>query len=68
MPRGIETDELLFQASYINLNCGFNLGDTRVLPRAVQQLKMLPRADTKSHFRHPGTDTILHFDSARADK
>ena len=31
--------------------------DTKVLPRAVQQLKMLPRADTKSHFWHPIADT-----------
>ena len=34
----------------------------------VQQLKMLPRADTKSHFWHPRADTIPHFDSPRVDK
>ena len=41
----------------------------RFLPRAVEQLKMLPRADTKFIF---GTlergDTIPHFDSPRVDK
>ena len=40
----------------------------RFLPSAVQQLKMLLRADTKSHFSHPRTDTIPHFNSPRADK
>ena len=40
----------------------------RFLPRAVQQLKILPRADTKSHVWHPKADTIPHFDSPRADK
>ena len=40
----------------------------RFLPRAVQQLKMLLRADTKSHFWHPRADMIPHFNSPRADK
>ena len=35
----------------------------RFLPRAIQQLKMLPRADRKSHFWHPRTNTTPHFDS-----
>ena len=42
--------------------------DTKVLPRAVQRLNMLPRADTKSHFWHPKADTIPHFYSPRVDK
>ena len=42
--------------------------ETKLLPRAVQQLKMLPRADRKSHFWHPRADTIPHFDSPRAEK
>ena len=42
--------------------------DTKVLPRAEQQLNMLPRADTKSHFLHPKADTTPHFESARVDK
>ena len=29
---------------------------------AVQQLKTLLRAETKSHFCHTRADTILHFD------
>ena len=40
----------------------------RVLPRAVQQLEMVPRADTKSQFWHPRVDTIPHFNSPGADK
>ena len=40
----------------------------RFLPRAAQQLKILPRADTKSHFWHPRADAMPHFDSLRADK
>ena len=31
----------------------------RFLPRAVQQLKLLPRVDTTSHFRHPWVDYDL---------
>ena len=42
--------------------------DTKVPPKAVQQLNMLPRADTKSHFWHPKADTIPHFYSLRVDK
>ena len=40
----------------------------RFLPGVVQQLKMPPRANTKSHFRHPRADMIPHFDSPRANK
>ena len=40
----------------------------RLLPRAVQQLKMLPRTDTKSHFSHPRAVTIPHFGSPRLEK
>ena len=40
----------------------------RFLPGAIQQLKMLPRADRKSHFWHPRANTIPHFDSPRVVK
>ena len=33
----------------------------RFLPGAVQQLKMLPKADTKSHFWHPRANTITQI-------
>ena len=39
----------------------------RFSARVVQQLKMRPKADTKSHFWHPRAGTIPHFDSPRAD-
>ena len=42
--------------------------DTKVFTRAVQQLKTLPRANTKSHFWHTIADTIPHFDSPKEDK
>ena len=42
--------------------------EIKVLTRAVQQLSMLPGANTKSHFCHPKADTIPHFDSPRVDK
>ena len=37
--------------------------EIKVLTRVVQQLNILPRADTKSHFWHPKVDTVPHFDS-----
>ena len=40
----------------------------RFLPRAVQQLKLLPRLDTKFHFRRPRVDTKPPFDGLRANK
>ena len=40
----------------------------KVLIRAVQQLNMLPRGDTKSHLWHPKADRIPHFDSPGVDK
>ena len=39
----------------------------RFSARVVQQLKMRPKADTKSHFWHPRAGTIPHFDNPRAD-
>ena len=40
----------------------------RFLSRAVQQLKMPPRVDTKSHFWDARAGTIPQFDSPREDK
>ena len=55
----------------MELATGDMLGDegseTKVFPREVQRLKMIPRADTKSHLWHPRVNTILNFDSPRAD-
>ena len=39
----------------------------RFLPRSVQQLKILPKAETDP-FLHPTVDMMLHFDSLRVDK
>ena len=41
---------------------------TKVLPGTIQQLKMLPRADRKSHIWHPRANMIPHFDSPRVVK
>ena len=41
--------------------------DAKVLLRAVQQLNMLHRADTKSHFWHPEAHMIPHFYSPRVE-
>ena len=56
--------------SVIKVTGGGGGGPTlRFLLRAVQHwLKMLPRADIKSHFWHPRVDTAPQFDSPRADK
>ena len=37
----------------------------KLLPRAVQQLKMLP---TKSQFWHPRSDMIPYFDGPKTEK
>ena len=37
--------------------------DSKVFTWSGTEAKMLPRADTKSHFWYPRADTIPHFDS-----
>ena len=40
----------------------------RLLPRAVQQSKLLPRVDIKSHFRRSRAGTTLYFNGHIAEK
>ena len=39
-----------------------------LLPRAVQQLKLLPRVDSTSHFLYPRADKKPHFNGPRVKK
>ena len=68
MPSGLHV--LIFQIVWIRGHSSIKVtgGPTlRFLARAVQQLKMKPRADTKSDSFHPTADTIPHFNSPREE-